>query len=119
MPWQPSDAERHTKKAKSPVAKRQWRDVANSALARGASEGAAVRMANGVIRKRRGKAEGGSVSGGGDSEIVPNSTDDMPKSGFAPLDWVRAHLPGQKIESRANGGITNGLPGPRKKVMKW
>lgn len=57
MPWRPSDAHRHTHKAKSAKAKRQWRDVANSALARGESEGTAVREANGVIA-RRGRKRG-------------------------------------------------------------
>jgi hypothetical protein len=52
VPWQPSDAESHTHKAKSAIAKRQWRDVANGALARGESEGTAVREANGVIDRR-------------------------------------------------------------------
>lgn len=55
MPWKPSDATRHTKKAKGSKAQRQWRDVANSALKRGLSEGAAIREANSVV-KRRGKA---------------------------------------------------------------
>lgn len=53
MPWKASDAARHTKKAKSPKAKRQWRDVANSMLERGKSEGAAVRAANAVVKRRR------------------------------------------------------------------
>lgn len=53
MPWAASDSARHTKKAKSPKQKRQWRDVANSALSRGASEGSAVRQANAVVAKGR------------------------------------------------------------------
>lgn len=52
MPWQPSDAQRHTKKADTPKAKRQWRDIANSALERTGNEGLAVREANGVVKKR-------------------------------------------------------------------
>lgn len=55
MPWSPKDASRHTKKAKSPVAKRQWRDVANSVLERTGSEGRAVREANAVVKRRRRK----------------------------------------------------------------
>lgn len=55
MPWQPADASRHTKKAKSPTAKRQWKDVANSVLSRGGSEGSAVREANAVVKRRRQK----------------------------------------------------------------
>lgn len=52
MPWTSKDAGRHTKKAKSPKAKRQWSAVANSMLGRGKSEGAAVRAANAVVKKR-------------------------------------------------------------------
>lgn len=55
MPWKPSDARGHTRKAKSPTAKRQWSKVANSMLKRGASEGAAVRAANAAVAKRRKK----------------------------------------------------------------
>lgn len=57
MPWKAGDARRHTKKAKSPKAKRQWSKVANSMLARGESEGAAVRAANAVVKRRKGKAK--------------------------------------------------------------
>jgi len=53
MPWTPKDAKRHTKKAKSAKAQRQWAHVADSALQRGESEGTAIREANGVIKKRR------------------------------------------------------------------
>ena len=53
MPWQPSDATRHTKKAKSAKAKRQWKDVANSSLERGQSEGSAIRQANAVVARRK------------------------------------------------------------------
>lgn len=53
MSWTPSDATRHTKKAKSTKAKKQWSEVANSALRRGASEGSAVRQANSVVKKRK------------------------------------------------------------------
>ena len=50
MPWVNKDATRHTKKAKSNQQKRQWRKIANSALARGLSEGESIREANGVLR---------------------------------------------------------------------
>lgn len=54
MPWKPNDGPaRHTKKAKSPTAKRQWANVANSVLAKTGDEGRAVREANGVIARRR------------------------------------------------------------------
>ncbi len=52
MPWTAADVARHTKKAKSGVAKRQWSDVANSILKRTGDEGLAVREANGVIKSR-------------------------------------------------------------------
>lgn len=52
MPWTGKDSTRHTKKAKSAIAKRQWAHVADSALKRGESEVTAIREANGVIKKR-------------------------------------------------------------------
>jgi hypothetical protein len=55
MPWTPRDATKHTKKAKSAKSKRQFADVANSALARGASEGSAIRQANAVVAKTASK----------------------------------------------------------------
>ena len=51
MPWDASGASRHTKKAKSAKQKRQWRDVANSVLARTGDEGRAVREANSVVKR--------------------------------------------------------------------
>jgi uncharacterized protein YdaT len=51
MPWSTSDVSGKTKKAKSPKRKRQWRDIANSALKRGESEATAIKMASGVIAK--------------------------------------------------------------------
>ncbi len=53
MPWIPSDASKHTKKAKSPKAKRQWSHVADAVLAKTGDEGRAVREANAVIGRRR------------------------------------------------------------------
>ncbi|MGJ0510154.1 MAG: hypothetical protein ACR652_24155 [Methylocystis sp.] len=52
MPWKPNDAKRHTKKADTPKKQKQWADVADSALSRGASEGSAIRQANSVIAKK-------------------------------------------------------------------
>lgn len=52
MPWKPSDASKKTKKAKTPKARRQWRDVANSILARTGDDARAIRGANSVIAKR-------------------------------------------------------------------
>jgi hypothetical protein len=58
MPWGASDATRHTKKAKSPKAKRQWSDVANSILAQTGDEARAVRGANAAVKKRGGHFPG-------------------------------------------------------------
>lgn len=58
MPWTPdSGPARHTKKAKSAGAKKQWSAVANNVLTKTGDEGRAVREANAVIarRKREGK----------------------------------------------------------------
>ena len=52
MPWLPADAPRHTKKAKSAKAKRQWAHVADSVLAKTGDDALAIREANSVIRKR-------------------------------------------------------------------
>lgn len=51
MPWKPSDASRHTKKADTAKEQRQWAHIADRLLAKGASEGSAVRQANAVIKK--------------------------------------------------------------------
>lgn len=51
MPWNASDAPGHTTKANTSRSKRQWRDVANSALSRGASEGSAIRQANAAVKR--------------------------------------------------------------------
>jgi hypothetical protein len=53
MPWTAKDAKRHTKKANTPKKKRQWEHVADSALAKGASEGSAIRQANAVVKRNR------------------------------------------------------------------
>lgn len=55
MPWNSKDAKRHTKKATSAKSQRQWSDVADSALKRGASEGSAIRQANAVVAKSKRK----------------------------------------------------------------
>lgn len=55
MPWNPSDATRHTKKAKSAKAKRQWSHVSNNMLERGYDEGTAIKAANSVVKKRKKK----------------------------------------------------------------
>lgn len=55
MPWSPRSAAAKTKKAGTPKAKRQWADVADRVLARTGDEGRAVREANAVVKRRRGK----------------------------------------------------------------
>ena len=55
MPWTEDDASKKTKKAKSLSAKRQWAKIADDVLARTGNEGLAIREANGVIKKRKGK----------------------------------------------------------------
>jgi hypothetical protein len=52
MPWRSSSAKSFTSKAKSKTAKRQWMHVANNMLKSGASKGAAIRAANGVLKRR-------------------------------------------------------------------
>jgi hypothetical protein len=51
MPWAAKDATRHTKKARTPKAKRQFAHVANSILARTGDEGRAVRGANAAVKR--------------------------------------------------------------------
>lgn len=51
MPWSSGDAKRHTRKASSAKSRRMWSQVANSALARGADEGSAIRQANAVVAR--------------------------------------------------------------------
>jgi hypothetical protein len=53
MPWTKKDAHRHTHKAKSDTAKRQWEHVANGVLKKTGDEGRAVREANAVVAKRK------------------------------------------------------------------
>ena len=53
MPWTAKQASSHTKKAKSAVAKRQWKDVADSVLKTTGNEGRAIREANAVIARRK------------------------------------------------------------------
>ena len=52
MPWQPRDAKRHIKKADTQKEQRMWSKITNDMLAGGASEGKAIRVASGVVKKR-------------------------------------------------------------------
>ena len=58
MPWRPEDARRHDKKAKTPKARRQWSEVANSVLKGTGDEGRAVREAIGVMKQDIAKFHG-------------------------------------------------------------
>jgi len=49
MPWKPSDAPKHTKKANTAAEKQQWAKTANSVLKDGGSEAKAIRTANAAI----------------------------------------------------------------------
>lgn len=55
MPWTPADAGGKTKKASTPKKKRQWRDVANGVLAKTGDEARAIKSANAVVKRNRGK----------------------------------------------------------------
>ena len=58
MPWTGKDAKRHTKKASgegSGKLAELWSRVANERLRKGASEGSAVRQANYVVKRARGR----------------------------------------------------------------
>lgn len=50
MPWDNTSATRFTKKADTARLRKMWADVANKALDEGASDGEAVRKANGAVR---------------------------------------------------------------------
>ncbi len=52
MPWTPKDATSHTKKANTPAKQKQWSTIADRLLAAGKSDAQAIRIANGVIKKR-------------------------------------------------------------------
>jgi len=53
MPWtRNSQAKKHSRKANTATKQREWRHVAEGMRKRGMSEGAAIRAANGVIKKR-------------------------------------------------------------------
>ena len=51
MPWEASDATRHTKKADTPKEQSLWARIANRMLESGHSDGSAIRVANSVIKK--------------------------------------------------------------------
>jgi hypothetical protein len=49
MPWTAHDAESKTSKADTPKKRQVWAKVANAALGRGLSDGAAIREANAAV----------------------------------------------------------------------
>ena len=51
MPWDETDATRHTKKANTSRKKEVWAQVSNEVLNRTGNEGRAVREANFVVRQ--------------------------------------------------------------------
>ena len=51
MPWKPKDAKKFTDKAKTPKLKGKWKDIANANLEAGKSEGEAIKIASGVVKK--------------------------------------------------------------------
>ena len=53
VPWTAKDASSKTKKAKSPAAKKQWKAIANSVLAKTGNDATAIKMANAVIKRRK------------------------------------------------------------------
>lgn len=61
MPWEPSDARRHTQKADTEQLRQEWASVANGVLKDTGDEGRAVRIANAHVarkhaaRKKKGK----------------------------------------------------------------
>lgn len=56
MPWTPSQAPEHTKKASTEKKRDQWSKVANSVLKATGDEARAVRTANGVIKAHHGNS---------------------------------------------------------------
>ena len=55
MPWTSKDAPKHSKAAKTPVARRQWAHVSNAVLKKTGDEGRAVQAANAVVKRRKKK----------------------------------------------------------------
>jgi len=53
MPWRPSDAPRHTRKADTEALCAVWAEVANRTLAETGDEGRAIRVANAVVARLR------------------------------------------------------------------
>ncbi|WP_242917730.1 hypothetical protein [Caulobacter sp. CCUG 60055] len=52
VPWTSDDAERHTRKAKTPALQALWAKVANEALERTGDEVRAIREANAIVARQ-------------------------------------------------------------------
>ena len=50
MPWTDADAQKFTKKAATPLLRREWAAVANAELAKHGNEGLAIRAANSAVK---------------------------------------------------------------------
>ena len=46
MPWESTDAKKHTKKADTPEKQKKWARIANNVLNTTGNEGQAIRIAN-------------------------------------------------------------------------
>jgi len=57
MPWKMSDAPRHTHRAKSAKSKEAWSAIANAVLKKTGGEASAIRIANSVVKKQKGKGK--------------------------------------------------------------
>jgi hypothetical protein len=55
MPWNASDAKKHTGEADTPKKKRQWAKVANSVLKSSGDDVRAIKEANAAVAKNRSK----------------------------------------------------------------
>ena len=53
MPYQPKDANTHTKAATTDKQRRLWSDVANAVLRHGGSEAYAIRTANKMVNRAK------------------------------------------------------------------
>ncbi len=51
MPWDMTEAERHTKKASTPATQKQWSATADAVLAKTGDDGQAIRIANAAVKK--------------------------------------------------------------------
>ncbi len=55
IPWTPSNATSHTRKATTKATQKQWSTVANAVLGKTGDDGKAVRIANAAVKKHPSK----------------------------------------------------------------